>query len=424
MKYWLVSFLLISIGIGCSPQNQDQIFEEILSLCYEKDFFSASEIYGVRESELTPLHRNMLTAILANAFNRTERSEKSLVEVLDAENPEIHDSLRLKLLEVRLDNAYKSFNYLKAKETATRIIEDFGVLLSTEELDNYENSLKIWSILENQPVQQSILQGPVIQQMTKDPAGLNNLIIRSEKDSIPMIFDTGANLSTITRSGAHKLNMKILEDSIQVGTITGAMVYANLAVSGKIKLGTAIFENVVFLVLSDEHLAFPQIDYQIHGILGYPVMESLRRISIGKDGSFVAADNSQGEDIYLKSNMAMDRLSVLIQLDGKHFYLDTGADETMLYQRYFRQNKEQIEAEFPLEQIQFGGAGGHTELPGHHIDFRIEVNGQVLHFPKTAVLKEIPNEKWTHVYGNIGQDLIAKFDRMTLDFENMTINFL
>ncbi|MCE7053871.1 retropepsin-like domain-containing protein [Algoriphagus sp. AGSA1] len=422
MKYFVLGLLLLNFNLTSRAQK-NSYFTEIYTEIGKKDFFKAAELLELDRSPLSNTEKNILSAILKNAFNQTNQSKTAIANLLDQSGINLPDSIRLKLLEVRHDNAYKSYDYAKAKEAVSRILQEFAHLLHADQVDGYKNSLKIWSILEHQPPQKTEFLGSVQQQMIRDLAGLNNLLLTTKRDSIPMIFDTGANLSTITRSAAKRLQMKVLPDSIQVGTITGTMVYANLGICEKLALESAVFSNVVFLVLADEHLAFPQIDYQIHGILGFPVMESLRRIRIDQNGHFEAGFSGSTIQKTVKANMAMDGLSLLVQLEGKHFYLDTGADESMLYPRYYSQNKEEIESKYELEEIQFGGAGGHGKFPGYQIDFRIKVNDTELSFPNTPLLTESRNEKWKHVYGNIGQDLIDRFGSMTLDFENMQLLF-
>ncbi|WP_192348732.1 retropepsin-like aspartic protease [Algoriphagus sp. Y33] len=423
MKYFLLGLLLLSF-IPSSRAQKNSFFTEIYAETEKKDFFKAAELLELHRSQFSDTENNTLLAILTNAFNQIFQSDSTVAYLLDQSDTNLPDSIRLKLLEVRHDNAYKSYDYAKAKEAVSRILRDFEHFLNADQVDGYKNSLKIWTILEHQPAQETELRGPVHQQMTRDLAGLNNLLLTAKGDSIPMIFDTGANLSTITRSVAKRLQMKVLPDSIQVGTITGNRVYANLGICEKLGLGSAVFNNVVFLVLADEHLAFPQIDYQIHGILGFPVMESMGIISIDQDGLFRAGFPRTTVSKSQKPTMAMDGLSLLIQLDGKHFYLDTGADQSMLYSRYYHQFKDEIESNYQLEEVQFGGAGGHDTFPGYQIDFKIRVNDVPLLFPKTTVLTESRNEKWKHVYGNIGQDLIVRFGSMVLDFENMQIHFI
>src|SRR5690606_30202910 len=131
-------------------------------------------------------------------------------------------------------------------------------------------------------------------------------------DSLFFIFDTGANLSTTTQSVARQLNMEIIPVDIEVGTITGTKVGTQLAVCTKLSMGNITWSDVVFLVMPDEALAFPQINYQIYGILGFPVIESLNEIRISQDGQFTVSEENM--PFSGKQNLAMNGLTPLIRI--------------------------------------------------------------------------------------------------------------
>ena len=149
-------------------------------------------------------------------------------------------------------------------------MKDYKNLLSENEINEIENSLKIWFALENEPKQKTFIKDAVRLKMEKDKVGLNNLKVSNGKDSLNFIFDTGANLSTVPKSTAQLFGMKIIPVDIEVGTITGEKVPAQIAVCPEFKLDNIEILNSIFLVLDDNALAFPQIDYQIYGVLGFP----------------------------------------------------------------------------------------------------------------------------------------------------------
>lgn len=114
----------------------------------------------------------------------------------------IPDSLRFKLYETKYDNALKLYNYEEAKNTILTILSDYKKYLDNEQTDDYENSLKIWTALENAPEQKVDIKKVTNIKMEKDVAGLNTLKMFANNDSLNFIFDTGANLSTTSLSVA------------------------------------------------------------------------------------------------------------------------------------------------------------------------------------------------------------------------------
>jgi len=63
------------------------------------------------------------------------------------------------------------------------------------------------------------------------------------------ILDTGANHSTLIRSEAKRLNLKVLPAGIELGT--GAKLTADAAVAPLLKIGNLEYHHVAFLVVPD-----------------------------------------------------------------------------------------------------------------------------------------------------------------------------
>ena len=79
------------------------------------------------------------------------------------------------------------------------------------------------------------LNGETRLKMEKDAAGLKNLKVRVGEETMNFIFDTGANISTVSASVAKRLGMKMIPADIDVDAITGISVKADLAVCKKIQ---------------------------------------------------------------------------------------------------------------------------------------------------------------------------------------------
>lgn len=411
--------LWILLSLNACVRNNETVFNEIYELTEQTNFFKAKEQFELNKNALSKPYQKFIIAVLNNAFNKLEASEQTIEDLMKKENS-IPDSLRFKLYETKYDNALKLYNYEEAKNTILTILSDYKKYLDNEQTDDYENSLKIWTALENTPAQKVDIKKMTNIKMEKDVAGLNTLKMFANNDSLNFIFDTGANLSTTSLSVATQLNMKIIPVDIKVGTITGDKVLAKLAVCSKLTMGNIDLFNVVFLVLPDEALSFPQINYQIYGILGFPVIEALKEIRITQNGDFIVplVESASSES----SNMSMKGLTPLIYINEKHFTFDTGADQTLLYQRFYKENQKEIDKNYQPEKISFGGAGGKKEFDGYKIDYTLSIEGEQVKLQNISLLKEKIKESET-VYGNIGQDLVQKFDTMIINFDKMFIRF-
>nr|AOE06143.1 conserved hypothetical protein [uncultured bacterium]CBL88168.1 conserved hypothetical protein [uncultured Leeuwenhoekiella sp.] len=405
---------------SCNTDSDNHIaFNEIYILIEQDNFFKAKEIYLEDKAKLTKPYQQFTEAILDNAFNQLEKSDKKINSLNNLKNS-IPDSLQVKLYKIKYDNAVKQYDYKEAKNALQTILSGYKKYLKEEEISDFENSLKIWSALENVPPLKIDIQDRTTIKMKKDIAGLNTLKISVKKDSANFIFDTGANLSTTTQSVAKQLKMNIIPVHIEVGTITGSKVMAQLAVCDKLTLGNIDIYNVIFLVLPDEALSFPQIEYQIYGILGFPVIEALKEIRITQDGYFIVPQN---KSTFLKSsNMAMSELTPLIYINKKHFTFDTGADHTLFYHNFYLENKDKIDKKYKSQRISFGGAGGKKEFDGYKIDYTFKIGEKEVTIKNANLLREKVKDDEIG-YGNIGQDLIQKFDTLILNFDVMFIKF-
>lgn len=401
------------------PRQKKQSFSQICQLIEQKNYFKVKTLYQSVKYELQPEQEIFIEATLDNAFNKPLESNRKIAK-LSGLKTTVSDSLMIQLYKVKADNFVKTYDYKQAKNVFSMLLDNYAGLLDQEEKNDFKNSLKLWTALEEQPRQRVAIHKSTRLKFKKDKAGLNNLSVAFENDTADFIFDTGANLSTISKSTASRFKMKIIPANIQVDALTGAKVDAQLAVCEKMNLGNITIENAVFLVFDDPQLAFPQINYQINGILGFPVLEALGEIQITRDGFFVVPLTKTIHPS--ESNMAMDELTPLINIEGRHFTFDTGADHTILYSRFYAENKKEIDSRYKPITISLGGAGGKESFEGYKLDHTFNVLGKTVKLGNISLLKENIKDKQT-VYGNIGQDLIKSFSKMIINFKQMLITF-
>lgn len=415
----LTFFLAIILSTSAQSQIQSATFNDIYDLIEKRNFFKAKELYDLNKNHISEASQNFVEACLDNAFNRLNESQQKATSLV-GDSTNIPDSLKFKAYQLIEDNAAKKYQYKKAMSAAATLLDQYLVYLSKAQLGELENNLKIWTALENVPEQTITANQHTVLKMKKDIAGLDNLSISINNDTLDFIFDTGANISTTSRSVAKRLNMKIIPVDIQVGSITGKKIPAQLALCDKMTMGSVTLQNVVFLVLDDEGLSFPQINYQIYGILGFPVIEALKEVQITRDGYFIIP--KERTTFSGNPNMAMDGLTPMIYMNEKHFKFDTGADNTILYHAFYIAHKDEIDRKYTPTKVSFGGAGGEAAFNGFVITRTFEISNKKVTLKNIDLLMEKINERET-VYGNIGQDLIGQFNKMTLNFSEMFIKF-
>lgn len=410
-------FLFICIQLNFAQVTSTK-FNQLYALIESKDFFVARDQFMFNKTAFSTNEQVFISAILDNAFNKPIASNKKIT-LLNTAYEKLPDTLQLKIRRIQEDNFVKLKDYAGAKRTTQKILHDFDPLLSTEARDDLRNNLKIWSALEHVRPQHIEINSDTRLKMTKDRAGLKNLKLTVNGDTTSFIFDTGANLSTVSESTAKRLHMDIIRAAIDVNAITGISIKADLAVCKQLKLGHISISDAIFLVFPDSALYIPQINYQINGILGFPVIEALQEVQLTQDDFFIVPKRSTVPK--KPSNLAIDGLSPLIAIDGKHYTFDTGAEKTILYAPFYETYKQHIEKHNIPTKIAMGGAGGRVEYDGFVIKHTFNIDDKPITLNNINLLNsKIKDET---VYGNIGQDIIRQFSKMTLNFKDMFIHF-
>ena len=404
-------------------ESNEVIYAKLDSLIEHKDFFTAREEYRKNRKTLSTFQLLVSGAFLDNAFNRPNISSGKVDKLFRDHSEALSDALAMRLKSIDLNNHIRLYDYKKAKETAEDLLFHYTQIMTAEKIKDHENMLHIWKALQDQPKQEVRIPREVNLPIIKDKAGLKTIEIKSGAVAEKFVFDTGANFSTISETTARLYQMKFLQANFEVNSISGEKIQSQIAIAPEINLGTISIKNAVFLVLPDDALAFSQIDYQISGIIGFPVIEALNEIQITADDRFLVPKTPSRP---IERNLALDFLTPLLFLEdsyGKGIYtLDTGADKTMLYNTYYKKYLEKDGSSRNDVSHNFGGAGGQSSKKGFYVTFQPVVHGNSLEIDSVTVFSEVINPENKYL-GNIGQDFIGKFSKMTINFDQMFVRF-
>ncbi|MEH6306444.1 retropepsin-like aspartic protease [Olivibacter sp. CPCC 100613] len=415
-------FILIFISISSSLAQKQTGIKMLNKYLQEKEFFKLEAAYKQQKNILSEFDDMYYGALIDNASNRCAESTKKIERLLNGSK--LKGQTTLQLLKVQMDNAVKLDNYSMAARMGDYILSSYSSFLDATEIADIRNSTKLWRALENvAPQQTNRIQSSV--KWTRDKIGLMNIPVRIGKETNDFVFDTGANLSTISLSYAKKLNMKILPTRINLSSSTSIQNEATLAVAPIVFIDKTALKNVVFLVLPDENLQFPQLDYAIHGIIGFPVMNQLKEVQITRDGLFHIPEQIANN---VDQNLVLDGLTPIIQLkidnDTLLCRFDTGALETELFKKYYEANKSRVEQEGRVDSIRRAGAGGTHKVNAYKMaPSTFIINHKKTTLSNFAILTESLGDFDKHFYGNIGQDIIGRFNKMTINFQSMYIDF-
>ena len=164
--------------------------------------------------------------------------------------------------------------------------------MSREELQGTKDDAGVAHLLRGAPAQTITWQGPTRLKTERDTIGsmVTELNVNGVQEK--WLLDTGANLSVVSRSFAARLGLKPLPGFGQ--TMSGLTRIENplqVALLPDLQMGGASLHNVVVLIMDDANLniKLPNQSYQINGIIGYPVFQSLGAITFLQNGGSMPA---------------------------------------------------------------------------------------------------------------------------------------
>jgi hypothetical protein len=364
-------------------------------------------------------------AAAAVAFSRPDEAIPELRRFLASPEASADRERRQTAYELLGDAYVRAFRYEEAAEIYAILAGD-AVTDSTGR-DNAGNVRGLWGALAGTPAQTVDIPGPIRVVTTRDKANLVNVAVTANGETIDFVWDTGANLSTVTESTARAMGFRVLDATVDVGSSTGGQTRAHVGVAPELRIGGATVRNAVFLVFPDSALAFPQIDYRIRGIVGFPVISGFGATTALRTGELILGDTAAaqadgGQNLCMRGLMPV----VAAEHAGErmHFGLDTGAQTTSLYLPFHAARRELVEAGGAPSEVQTGGAGGMRQVRAYALSpLVLRIGGREATVPRVSVFIDRTTEDSERLYGNLGQDIIHQFEAMTLDFRRMQLRF-
>ena len=295
--------------------------------------------------------------------------------------------------------------------------------MKPDEIKGYENAVALYGSLHEVPLQRVIVgKGTQLNESSAESGW--SIPVEANNQRVVLGLDTGADISLLARSVADKLGVHVLDKSISMGSITSINTQPKLGFLPTMKIGNATIQNAIFLVLEDQALTFSD-GSMIKGVIGFPVIAGFREITFNSDGTVFIPRRFSGKR---RSNMCLDGNKILFR--GKYenkkltFVLDTGALRSILYPPFLQDFENAIKAKSSFRTEKFTGIGGDEEAPAYIVkDFAVTFSGKTARLPEIRLLTKALTDNGKFYYGNIGQDLIKRLPKMTLNFVSMNITF-
>jgi predicted aspartyl protease len=418
-KFYLLPALLIT---ACSHKSP-AVLHQLQELLTQKEYFKLDRTLQSSGEDLSSTQRSYYTAVVDNAFNKNEACVAIIDSLLAPNAAPLSDLDKGSLLRLRGDSYFKLGQYAKAAIDDSLIITRYPKALDKSIVEDAMNNMLIRKALKATPPQQTSIGATTTIHWTRDKIGLIEIPVTTNGQSTNAIFDTRANISSITKTYADKLHLHPLDVSYQESAgITGAQFQVGLATADSIRIGDVLVTNAVFQVMPDTLLYLAPIKFQLDIILGFPVIAQLQEIQWHNNGDLTIPQTPGTSSLH---NLALDDLDPVLALvidnDTLGFHFDTGASSSVLYSAYFQKHKATIEKTAFKKTQTFGGAGGVRKKESYVLPkIILALGSKTVSVDSVTVFSEkiTPGEK---AYGNIGQDFMRGFSELTLNFRDMFI---
>lgn len=360
--------------------------------------------------------------VLANKQNQNNTSIAQLEPLRTRLDPVADSARAVVVLETLADDYLKTYRYDDAATALAQLDREHGAAMASADREDVEEELALRRALRHAAPQHVSMAAPFTVALRPDALGLREVTVRVGSDSSGWIFDTGANLSTITEGMARRLGLHVIATAAKTKGITGVGVPTRVTVIPEMRVGGARIRNAIAIVLPDSSLDIPQAHFQITAILGYPVLEALGRLAIGTDS--LGVDPGIGETLSDSSNLFLDDLSPLVAArvgdTTRLFHFDSGADATLLTVRFCRAYASLLTGIAPTH-VKIGGAGGVQRYDGYELArLPLTIGGTHAVLDSVFVFRDESRSPFEAYYGNLSGAVAAKFGGYTIDFRAMT----
>ena len=418
-------FLIINVKLFC--QN-DSICSNFLK---NKQFFRLENFLTTNKKKLsnrTYYFNQMYVQQAFGNYKKAERfAEKLKKTYAKTTAPDsIRQSENLSLLSFYAINAMQRFDYKVVAQNYEDILKNCSQILDSAQIEDYKNNFSLFSTLKNIPAQKLRIPRQNIEiQSFKNK--FNHILVPVSKGNIQseFIFDTGASFAMISDSIARLMRLTILPVDVNVLTATHLQIQPQLAVADSFYIDNILFENVVFLVTPQRDLTFPQADYTIYGVIGFPQILQMGEVRLQSSGKIIIPKKQSRQK---EKNMFLDGYNPVIQIftenDTLLFRLDTGAAASELSYKYFDKHKEDILKDSEIQQVMRGGAGGIQDSQEYSLkNFNYKIGKTEGTLPTITI--QTNDYKFTQLFdGNLGQDILLQYPEIILNFKNLYLELV
>jgi hypothetical protein len=401
--------------------------------------------------DLPPDQAQFYRGILANRTNQLEQSVQLLEPLVDQVTVS-GDTAREKLLRMTLAEDYLRLgDWAEAGQAYQAMDDRLHAALSSGEQDEIEMPLKMLPLVKGNPPITVDACEPFRLQVSNNPLGLIDVPVFIDSRSRSWMLDPTAQFTLISRSIAQDVGLEISKDSATIHTLTGRPMQVHATVIPRFTIGGRLtLHNVTAFVFEDGDYSFKSAGYRVEGVLGYPALAAMGRLTVSdntiqvdpakEDGPNDGDDRlTTGAQFYLDGDqiivalgktqdpapnlhaqgISAGRSGDSAASDDRMFAIDAGGQQTYLTSRWFDEHAAEFNGKkmepFTLPGTDSGPRSAYVAetVPLVIGDSAIELhNVPVLTQPLSTAARD-------DVYGVIGVDGLDQFKSYTFDYRTM-----
>jgi hypothetical protein len=389
--------------------------------------------------------------ILANRSNQLEQSVKLLEPLVDnvsASGNKVHE----KLLRMTLAEDYLRLgDWTKAAQAYQTIEDRLHANLSSSEQDEIEMPLKMLPLAKDNPPITIDPCAPFRLQVSNDPLGLIDVPVFIDARSHSWMLDPTAPFNLISRSIARDVGLEVSEKSATIRTLTGRPIEVHATVIPRFTIGGRLaLHNVTAFVFEDADYSFPDSGYRIEGVLGYPAIAAMGRITVSDntiqvDPAKEMDPQSDQDRLTAGARFYLDGDEIIVafgrnqdpgadstsqeasggsrddsgESDVRMFAIDAGGQQTYLTSRWFDEHAAEFNGK-KMEPFSFPGMDSGPRSAYVAEDVTLAVGNKTVNLHYIPVLTQpLGTAARDDVYGVIGIDGLDQLNSYTFDYRTM-----
>jgi hypothetical protein len=400
--------------------------------------------------QLPPGQAQFYRGILANRSNDLKASIELLSPLVDqvtASGNVAHE----KLLRMALAEDYLRLgDWAQAAQAYQALDARLHSSLSSDEQNEIEMPLKMLPLAKDNPPMSVDPCEPFRLQVSDDPLGLIDIPVFIDANSHAWILDPTQPFNLIDRSTAKEVGLTISGDSATIHTLTGRPIRVHATIIPRFTIGGRLtLRNMTAFVYDDTDYYFPHFGYQVEGVLGYPALAAMGRLTVSDNAIQVdpskeidpAVDNdrlNKGARFYLdgdeiivalgnERDPATDLSSREASESGKSesdgedermYAIDAGSQQTYLTSRWFDEHAAEFNSQ---KTVMFSFPGNQSPPQPAYVaeSVPLAVGNTAIELHYFSVLTEPLGSAHDDVYGVLGIDALDQLTSYTFDYRTM-----